>query len=119
MAGFTSLLIGTALGAGLGLMAKKGKKDTALNAPVPYDQLEGRRQTSSTATKTPAQQLQATNPPDAVKSASENVTSATQVATRARRRASAGSAGRVSTGSLSASQRGVSAMQAPRTLLGY
>ena len=68
------------------------------------------------AAQTAAEQVAATNPPNAAAEESANTANARRASTRTRRRASAGSAGRVTTGP--GGTPSVTAGGAPRTLIG-
>jgi hypothetical protein len=116
MAGFSTLALGAAIGAGvggffLGRRRKQGERfgTQPVLAPTP----------TPVERRTPAQQVAATNPPSVVRETAASIAQAKTVAQRTRRRAAAGSAGRVSTGTVSPSQRSIRTAGAPATLLGF
>lgn len=111
----SALAIGGALGAGFLFGRKKKKQDQntyQLTRPP-------ETQTQLSSSRTPAQRVADTKPVDAVKAESENVSKAQQAARGVRRKALAGSAGRVSTGAASGQQRAIRGAGAAPSLLGY
>lgn len=111
----TGLAVAGALGAGFLLGRKKKGKEMFGVPPAPAPTAKAEKMTRRSA----AAEVQATKPVDLVKAASENQAAAQQVAMRTRRRAAAGSAGKVSTGAISAAQSGVRATGSAASLLGY
>jgi hypothetical protein len=101
--GLGLLLAGAAAGAGMAKTLGGGKRPAA-EAPKP-------------TLITPASPETPT-PPDTIKAASTNTAAAGAAGLKTRRRAAAGSAGRVSLATPSLIQQGIRASETPRTLLG-
>lgn len=116
MAALTAALIGGALGAGfLFGKKKKGGEDEYKLTRDPNQPM----QTAAGSAQKAASKVAATNPVDAVKAESQNVSSALQTAAKTRRRAAAGAAGKVSTGAVGSAQRSITGSSNPHTLVGY
>ncbi len=115
MAALTALALGGALGLGILLGKKKKKPDYQLTLPT----LDQQEPTQNRPATTPAQQVAATQPVNAVQAESQNIAGAQQAARGLRRRAISGSAGRRSTGAVSAGQSAIRAGGLPKSLIGF
>jgi hypothetical protein len=114
----TSIALGAGLGAGMLLGRKRGKGQQQAYTPPAYpgSLAEGTSGESMARART---LVASTDPPDVVQATSENTAQAGLVAAKRRRRAAAGSAGRVTTGPASPGQRTVRAAGTAPSLLGY
>jgi len=112
MAGFSLLGLGAALG--IGYLAGRKKKSNTPQGIAPPPTAAPAKAASSVAEK-----VAATAPPDPIKAASDNMAAATTSMQRTRKRAGAGTAGKVSTGPVSNAQKAVTNSGQARSLLGY
>lgn len=115
MAALTAALIGGALLAGALAKKKKGGAGDTNDYQLTRDP----NAAPAAKTQLATDKVAATKPVDPVKAESANQASALQAARGVRRRAVAGNAGRVSTGTATPQQTSVRATATPHTLVGY